>query len=301
MFSSYALSENQLTTLLILGIICGVAVLYCFVVGTITKNYSQMDKLWSILPIVYVWVVAIRSGFNLRSFAIALIVTVWGIRLTYNFARKGAYSLRFWEGKEDYRWKIVQSNKFFSKPYRWVLFNLLFISFYQNALVLGICLPSLVVMESSAAFGIIDLFALAFALIFLFLETSADEVQWKFHQEKARLLKENGSLDKLPAPYNLGFNTMSIWGILRHPNYLGEQGIWFSIYFFVVGAGLSNYGIFNWSFVPALLLIFLFLGSSELGESISSSKYPLYQEYQAQVFKYLPIRKFKLKNNEEGK
>jgi steroid 5-alpha reductase family enzyme len=31
---------------------------YTFIVGELTKNYSQADKLWSIVPVVYVWVVA---------------------------------------------------------------------------------------------------------------------------------------------------------------------------------------------------------------------------------------------------
>ena len=30
----------------------------CFVIGTVTGNVSQVDKLWSIIPVVYVWVVA---------------------------------------------------------------------------------------------------------------------------------------------------------------------------------------------------------------------------------------------------
>ena len=40
-------------------------------------------------------------------------------------------------------------------------------------------------------------------------------------------------------------------------------------------------------------LILLFMGSSAFGESISSRKYPKYKEYQEQVFKYLPLRKYK--------
>lgn len=33
----------------------------------------------------------------------AILVNLWGIRLTLNFARKGGYSWKFWEGEEDYR------------------------------------------------------------------------------------------------------------------------------------------------------------------------------------------------------
>ena len=291
-FSDYSLTALQRDTLKILMIICGCSVLYCFAVSQITKNYSQMDKLWSILPVAYVWVIAVKGGMKLRLVVYALIVTAWGIRLTINFARKGAYRLKFWLGEEDYRWSIVHQSPVLRNGAAWTLFNLLFISFYQNALVLAICIPAAAGMESHQAFGAWDIAAAVFAVLFLILETAADEYQWRFQQEKKRLLAENGSLEKLPAPYDLGFNTTGPWSRMRHPNYLGEQGIWMSLYFTAAGAGVTRKGIFHWSMIGPLLLILLFMGSSTLGERISSGKYPLYKKYTAQVFKYLPLRKF---------
>src|SRR5574344_198075 len=97
------LDDLQKETLLILVIICGSSALYCFVIGEITHNNSQMDKLWSILPMVYMWIIAIKGGMSARLTVMAILVTIWGIRLTLNFARKGAYSIKFWTGKEDYR------------------------------------------------------------------------------------------------------------------------------------------------------------------------------------------------------
>ena len=109
------------------------------------------------------------------------------------------------------------------------------------------------------------------------------------------MLNGGKSLAELPSPYNLGFNTLGPWAYMRHPNYLGEQGIWVSLYVFVIGAGLANYGIFHWSAIGALVLVLLFMGSSMLGESISAGKYPKYNEYREQVFKYIPIRKYRCK------
>ena len=291
-FSDYSLTENQLWTLFILACITLGAILYCFIVGEIANNFSQMDKLWSILPIVYVWVVAIRGGMKVRLVLIAAIVTLWGLRLTINFARKGAYSIKFWTGEEDYRWKILRQHKPLNNRFVWALFDLFFISFYQNVLVLAITLPAVAVMESEAAFGIIDGVAGGLAVFFLAIETIADEQQWKFQKTKRQLLKEGKALDELDSPYNLGFNTTGLWGFMRHPNYLGEQGIWLSIYLFVIGAGVAQYGVFNWSMVGSLFLVMLFMGSSTLGEAISSSKYPMYLRYQRRILKYLPIRKY---------
>ena len=288
-FGGFALTGTQSETLKILLIVCGCSVAFCFVVGELAQNFSQMDKLWSILPIAYAWIVAGKGGMKPRLVVYALIVTVWGVRLTINFARKGAYRLKFWTGEEDYRWSIVRSNPIFRHKLAWTLFDLFFISLYQNLLVLGICLPSLAAMESTAPFGAWDIAATVLALLFLALETVADEYQWRFHQTKKKLLSEGKAL---PKPYDLGFNPTGPWSRMRHPNYLGEQGIWLSLYLFAIGAGVASRGVFHWSAAGPLLLILLFMGSSALGESISSKKYPRYKDYIEQVRKYIPIRKF---------
>lgn len=59
-----ALDAAQLDTLKTLGMIAGCSALYCFVVGELTGNNSQMDKLWSLLPIAYTWIIAIDGGFK---------------------------------------------------------------------------------------------------------------------------------------------------------------------------------------------------------------------------------------------
>lgn len=288
-FGGFTLTETQSETLKILLIVCGCSVAFCFIVGELAQNFSQMDKLWSILPIAYAWIVAGKGGMKPRLVVYALIVTVWGVRLTINFARKGAYRLKFWTGEEDYRWSIVRSNPIFRHKLAWTLFDLFFISLYQNLLVLGICLPSLAAMESTAPFGGWDVAATVLAVLFLALETVTDEYQWRFHQTKKKLLSEGNAL---PKPYDLGFNTTGPWSRMRHPNYLGEQGIWLSLYLFAIDAGVASRGVFHWSAAGPLLLILLFMGSSALGESISSKKYPRYKDYIEQVRKYIPIRKF---------
>lgn len=282
------LSPLQKETLLIVSIIAGVSALYCFIVGELAHNNSQMDKLWSILPGVYTWVVYFKSDFKPRLLIMAIIVTLWCIRLTYNFARKGAYKLKFWQGEEDYRWAILRSNSVLKNKYLWMLFDLLFISIYQNLIVLLTTLPSIAVMESVKEINYMDFVAMGSFLFFLAYETISDEIQWSFQTTKYRLLKDK-PLEELPEPYNLGFNTVGIWNYSRHPNYLGEQAIWVSFYLFVIAAKATHYKVFNWTIVGCLLLILLFLGSSTLAESISSKKYPKYEEYTKKVFKYLPL------------
>jgi len=292
-FNPISFSDNQKETLLILLIVCGSSALYCFVIGEISRNNSQMDKLWSILPIAYTWIIAIKSGFNPRQVIYAVLVTLWGIRLTINFARKGAYSVKFWSGEEDYRWKILRSKGAFQNKLVWALFDLFFISIYQNALVLAICLPSFASMDSTATIGVFDYIAFGGAFMFLLLETISDEQQMFFHTMKRKMLNEGKTLDELPEPFNKGFNTLGIWNYSRHPNYLGEQGFWLVLYFVVVDSGVASYNFFSYSIIGPLLLVLIFLGSSILQEGISSGKYPEYSDYVSKVSKYIPLRKYR--------
>lgn len=280
-----ALDELQLETLKLLAMIAGCSAVLVFAVGELSGNNSQMDKLWSILPIAYAWIAAVRGGMKTRLVVMACLATLWGARLTFNFGRKGAYTLKFWEGEEDYRWKILREKKEFKPRWKWAVFDLLFISVYQNALVLATTFPALISMSSDKPFGAVDLAAALLMFGFILFETIADEQQWRFQEEKKRLLGKAGSLTALPEPYSLGFNTVGLWGTSRHPNYFAEQGVWIAFYLFSVGAGM---GVFNWSLIGALLLVVLFIGSSAFGEEISSSKYPLYAEYKKKVSRFVP-------------
>ena len=279
------LDATQLDTLRILGIIAAGSAAFCFIAGEATGNNSQMDKLWSLLPIAYTWVIAAKGGMNPRLVVMAVLATLWGIRLTWNFARKGAYKLKFWEGTEDYRWAVVRSGQAFKKRWAWALFDLGFICIYQNALVLMTTFPALVAMRSDKPFGWLDGIAAVLMLGFIVWETVADEQQWAFQTRKWALLGEGKKLEELPAPYNKGFNTTGLWGRSRHPNYFAEQSIWASFYLFSIAAGM---GIINWSIIGALLLIVLFQGSSSLAEEISSGKYPGYADYCRSVPRFFP-------------
>lgn len=292
-FGGQSLLPQQIETLKVLSIICGASMLYCFVVGEISRNNSQMDKLWSILPIAYAWVAAGMGGMTPRLIVMAVLITIWGARLTFNFARKGAYSIKFWSGEEDYRWVVLRKNKFLNGKIRWAIFDLFFISIYQNALVLAICLPMVAVQGVAAPFNWIDIVGAIAVAGFILLETIADEQQMKFQTTKYKMLGEGKKLEELPNPYRRGFNTTGVWAFAAHPNYFSEQAIWICLYIFVIGAGVANMYVFNWSMIGCLVLVLLFLGSAEFGESVSSSKYPEYKRYLSKVTRFVPLIKYK--------
>ncbi|MDA9774236.1 DUF1295 domain-containing protein [Saprospiraceae bacterium] len=275
------LTELQTTALWSVGMIYLVSALLCYVVSTITKNYSQVDKLWSINPVIYAWVVCYYSAWEDRIVLMAILVTIWGIRLTYNFSRRNGYSWKFWEGEEDYRWAILQARPEFQAAWKWSIFNLLFISLYQMGLILLFTLPILKSMNG-VPLEITDYVLAAIFLGFVLYETIADQQQWTFQNEKHRLIAAG---TPLPDKYKKGFVGEGLWALSRHPNYAAEQAIWIVFYLFsVVATGVW----INWTIAGCLLLLILFKSSSDFSEGISEGKYPEYKDYQKKVGRFLP-------------
>ncbi|MBE2247039.1 MAG: DUF1295 domain-containing protein [Candidatus Competibacteraceae bacterium] len=277
------LTAEQLQALQVCLIMYASVSLLCFVVAEITRNCSQVDKLWSIMPLVYVWYIASQSGFDNRLVLMAVMVTLWGARLTFNFGRKGGYTWRIWAGEEDYRWEVLRKNPALKGPVRWGLFNLIFISFYQQGLILLFSLPALVALKSAGTpLSIFDYIIAAVMLGFIIIETIADQQQWNFQKQKHKILQSG---QNLPPPYSAGFVQSGLWKWSRHPNYMAEQAVWIVFYFFSVSATGQW---FNWSMAGFLLLIILFQGSSDFSEKISSSKYPAYVDYIKKTGRFIP-------------
>ena len=65
------------------------------------------------------------------------------------------------------------------------------------------------------------------------------------------------------------------------------------LYFVTLGASVVSNGFFSWSIIGPLLLVFIFLGSSNLQETISSGKYPEYSNYVNKVSKYIPLIRYR--------
>jgi steroid 5-alpha reductase family enzyme len=272
-------------------IVIGV-VAYTFIVGELTNNNSQVDKLWSVVPIIYVWNMFYQAYqhthvINERMLLMSILVTLWGIRLTYNFARRGAYQWKFWAGEEDYRWEVLRKRPGFNNRFVWMIFDLFFICSYQNVLIFLFTLPILATLATNAtALGIVDYLLAAMYIGFIVIEYIADQQQFDFQTEKHRRINNNEALGE----YEKGFVSTGLWSVVRHPNYASEQSIWVVFYFFSV---IATGEWLNWSVVGCVLLIILFKGSSDFSEDISANKYPEYKKYQASVPRFIPFTKIK--------
>ena len=254
-------------------IACAAFAALCWLVSIVTRNCSQVDRLWSIAPPLYVAWFAWQAGFrDPRLDVMTALTALWGARLTYNFARKGGYR----PGSEDYRWPVLRARM---GPVLFQIFNATFIAPYQNLILLLLALPAWAALEHRGApLGPLDGVATAAFLLFLAGETVADEQQWRFQADK-HARKARGE------PVAAEFVTTGLFAWSRHPNFLCEQAMWWAIYLFSVAAGA---GWLNPTIAGPALLTLLFQGSTAFTEKITLGKYPSYAEYQRTTSRLLP-------------
>ncbi len=256
---------------IVLGIAAAVS-LFAWIASLVTGDYSWVDRIWSIVPVVYVAAFWAASGFtDPRLTIMTILVVLWGARLTFNFARKGGY-----RGVEDYRWPILRERM---TAAQFQAFNLLFIVIFQNALLLLIALPALLAYQNQATpVGPLDLVLAGLFLAFLIGELVADQQQWVFQSSKADLIAAGGQPEQR-------FVTTGLWRYSRHPNFFCEQAQWWV--FFGIGAVALGSAL-HWTLAGPVLLTTLFIGSTIFTESITLSRYPEYADYQRRTSMLIP-------------
>jgi steroid 5-alpha reductase family enzyme len=246
-----------------------IAIIVSFFYGLLTRNYSTVDRLWSILPAIYVLVWMQDFMHNPRFVIAGILVIAWALRLSLNFARRGGYSFNLKEGftGEDYRWEVLREKI----PNRFVfeVFNLVFISAFQLILVFMITLPLYFVGQIDAPLNGTDYLLFGLFAMFLVLETVADNQQYRYYRER-----ESEEFKNSPR-HQLGFNTFGLWKHSRHPNYVCEMSQWIVVALYL----FHLTGTWHYSMFGAAVLVLLFVGSTNMAESITVTKYERYPEW----------------------
>ncbi|KAK8055467.1 Protein of unknown function (DUF1295) [Apiospora rasikravindrae] len=255
-------------------------------VSEFNRNYSQVDRLWSLLPTIYNAHFAAWAHLNKlptqRVDIILLWSAIWSARLTFNYWRKGGYTV----GSEDYRWEIIRKQV---HPALFFIFNVTFISFIQSVLLFMLAAPTYVILlttQHEPDLTTADVVFTSVQLLLVLSEWFSDQQQWDYQSAK----QEYRESAVVPQGYTQeelerGFITSGLWAYSRHPNFAAEQTIWFMLYQWSCYASKTLY---NWTGLGALFLVMLFQGSTWLTELISSRKYAEYKHYQRQVGAHIP-------------
>ena len=171
-FIGHPLAGTPIGATLDLSIVLGAVV---WLLSVVTRNYSWIDRVWSICPALFCLIVAASLDFEApRVNLMAALVVLWGARLTFNLARKGGFRL----GDEDYRWTATKERL---GPLRFQLLNATFVAPAQMVILWLFVSPvHQAWLRPEAPLNWLDWLAAALFLALLVIETVADEQMWAF-------------------------------------------------------------------------------------------------------------------------
>jgi steroid 5-alpha reductase family enzyme len=239
-----------------------------FIFSLIFKNASFYDAYWSVAPIVivgYYLLIGPAEADFIRVVAVSSLVLIWGIRLTYNWARG-------WTGldHEDWRYGNLRNQTGIFYP----LVNFMGIHFFPTLMVYAGCLGlynAMVIPEN--AFGFIDLLGIIIGLTGIYWEAKADLQLHHYKQSN---------------PPKGSFLTTGLWAYCRHPNYFGEISFWIGIC--ILGLAANSSFIWPVAGPVAMILMFVFISIPMIDKRMKKSRAG-YQAHIQEVSAIIPIRK----------
>ncbi|BBH70290.1 hypothetical protein ACTI_69750 [Actinoplanes sp. OR16] len=239
-----------------------VATIVVFAGSMIVNNASVYDPYWSVAPAVIVIVWA-AGDLGAREIAVLVLMLIWAIRLTANWALS-------WRGlgHEDWRYTRLRSA---GTP--WWLVNLVGIQLVPTLVVFGGLLPVWPAMTvTGRSFHALDVVAVLVTAGAILIEATADRQLHRFARE----------------PGNRGrIVDRGLWRYSRHPNYLGEILFWWGMWLFGVAAAPDRW----WTVIGPVVVVLLFLFVSvPMMDRRSLERRPAYAEYMRRVPALLPAK-----------
>ena len=236
------------------------ATIVVFIFSVILGNASVYDPYWSVQPPVILIGTAIERGVNPQTVLPLIAVTLWGIRLTANWAYtfKG---LKF----EDWRYRMLKAQ---TKDW-YPAVNFFGIHLMPTLIVYLCVLPAVLAYENTMFYH--PAFAAFLLLSFggIAIELVADIQMQRFRKHHAWLIREG------------------LWKYSRHPNYLGEIMMWWGIGLYSVAAMPDHWYLLGGAL--AVTMMFLFI-SIPIADERQSQK-PGYEKYKAETHMLLPFKK----------
>jgi steroid 5-alpha reductase family enzyme len=253
------------------------------------KNSSFYDPYWSVAPLVIVvyWAIATMpaSGIGVRQIVIISLVFIWGLGLTFNWARQ-------WRGLLHEDWRYAEYRKRY-QGWFWLI-DLVGIELLPTSIVFLGCLSMYPVLAGGGPFfSILDIVAILVTLGAILIEATADEQLKKFYGKTIKPAKLcSGVLWAYSRHPNYFGEIMQrgLWAYSRHPNYFGEILFWWGLYLFVLSADIR----FWWTIIRPLVITLLFMVllfmvvSIPLMDKRNLARRPGYAEHMKKVSALIP-------------
>jgi len=239
-----------------------------FIFSFAVRNSSLYDPYWSLAPMVLWCFLLVQSEpLSTRLVLCGAVIMVWGARLTWNWTRT-------WRDltEEDWRYRQLQSDS--GRAY-WLV-SLFGIHLFPTILVFLGCMGLIRAAEAGETpLNMLDLAGIIIGASSIWIEARADSA---LHQFRANRTHREEHLQE------------SVWRWCRHPNYLGEIGVW-------VAVGCFGLAAVGWETLViagplAMILLFTLITIPMIEKKLAADK-PGYAEYQRQTPMLLPYGRLK--------
>ncbi len=232
-------------------------------VSVALKDTSIVDVFWGSGFVAVAWAAyLLGDGSADRRLLLALLVTVWGLRLTAYLAHRNL-------GKgEDYRYAAMRRRH----GERWPLRSLVVVFWLQGALMWVVSLPVQVAMNDPTPTGLgpLDWIGTAVWAVGLTFEAVGDRQLARFKADPANRGKV---MDR------------GLWRYTRHPNYFGDFCVWWGIWLVALATGSAW-----WTLVGPVVMSVLLIrvsGAALLERSLTKRREG-YADYVARTSAFFP-------------
>jgi len=244
-------------------VVTGVLVFLVWLVSVKLADVSIVDIFWGFGFVVIAWLTFLATANNSpatgRRLLLAVLTTIWGLRLTLHLARRKIGE------PEDHRYQAMRHS---IGPRFWLIS--LGVVFGLQGLIMNIvALPIMAGPFEQAPLGVPAVVGVVLWAIGLTFEALGD---WQLARFKADPGNRGKVLDQ------------GLWRYTRHPNYFGDFLVWWGLYLVAVG------GQFWWTVIGPVLMSVLLMrvsGVTLLERSLQASK-PAYAEYQRRTSAFFP-------------
>lgn len=238
-----------------------VATVVTFLFSVMLGNASVYDPYWSVQPIIILGAFAVGRSLTFFGMLLLLVVFVWGIRLTLNWAYTFGDLTH-----QDWRYTMLKEKTGAFYP----LINLIGIHMVPTLVVYGCVLPAVYAIRHHLQENIGSILFLSLSLLAVAMQGVADFEMQKFRRSP------NGR-----------FIRSGLWKYSRHPNYLGEILMWWGVALSVTCACENT----QYLCIGALANTVLFFAVSIPLADGRQSKKPGFAEYKTETRMLLPIKK----------
>jgi steroid 5-alpha reductase family enzyme len=237
------------------------AMFLLWLVSLVVRDASIVDITWGPLFVLIAWVSYGAGGGEPPALLVALLTTIWGLRLGLHLARRNIGH------GEDPRYVRMREKR----PGSFWIWSLFAVFAFQGLIALIVSLP----IQSLAAEGGDSIAVLSWVGTAVFAVGLAFEAVGDFQLTRFKSDPESRGqvMDK------------GLWRYTRHPNYFGDSVVWWGLWLVAAGAGAAW-----WTLVGPALMSFLLVKVSGVAmtEADIAGRRPGYADYIRRTSAFVP-------------